>query len=794
MDTLSPALRPPRILAWITNGRVQVLLAVLALCLIVTFGVSVFVFRPYDGMAVLSESGGVVSAMYHPGPAYNAGFQIDDRILTVNGKPIDPWLGRPIYPAGLQAGNIVSFQVERQGVIVDLQLKLGSYLDNLSMLSALMGVLLLAVVFWTIGLLLCLFAPANDIRARLIGLCWLLGGVAAAAGGPGTQSHFWGASATMKASFVVLGFTLVSAHIYFPTQTFSFRQRRFVVNLLAGLAFLFALIVVVEDIVLKPANLSLTALGLPLHRMVYAWFLGLVLACLVLLLRSRIVSHDSEVKRQTVIILWAMALGFGPFFFLTLLPIVIFGDQAPVADGTYTSLFLVLIPLAYAYVIHQRRLLRIDAVLNRLVVFFVLMLGVLLASFAILGTLAIFLRLPPQVAIFGSLSAAAVVVPSALLEKKVQIQVNRILYGTYYDHTIITTSLSSELARAVDRKSLADLLTQVLPAQMGVQQAALYLVEDTVLQQQGVKSGPLQLPLESTFCQALQTSGQPVRAPNLWLLLPEGDRAGLADLEWGQIFTPILFEGDLVGLLILGGRPTGDLYSAQDIAILGTVAHQAALAIANIQLVDSLRGLNRSLVDAEDERRKAIASELHDAVLQDLFFLKHEVAHLEHGEPVLEHLEQLIQRLRATIQKQRPELLNVGLPLALQGLVEEMDRMSGIDGPRIFWHSTLPKEMTCPDPYATSIYRIVQEALTNTRKHAHASQVEVHLDCLPPDGLKLSVQDDGVGMRNSRGGRGNKDSHFGLVMMRERAAMINADLRIESHLNQGTRVELSVKL
>lgn len=769
-------------------------MAVLALCLIILFSAAVFVYRPYDGMALLSGFGGEISAIYIPGLADSAGFKVGDRILAVNGIQVDPWMQRPFYPAGLQAGDQVIYHIIRNGGTLDIPMKLGSYLDNPRLLAAILGAILLAGVFWLIGLLLCLFAPLQDVRARLIGLCWLLGGIAAAAGGPGVQSHFWGAHTTFRVSWALLGFALIASHLYFPFQSFPARWRGLLINLLAGLALIIALSEVFDDTILKPANFSLANFGLLSNQLSYAWFLGAVLVSIFLVLRSRFRSQDAEVRRQTGIILWATVLGFGPFLVLTLIPLLLFGDRAVQADGGYTSLFLVLIPMAYAYVIHQRRLLRIDAIVNRLVVFFILMISVLLASFAILGILAILLKLPPEFPLFGSLAAAVVALPSTILEKKVQVQVNRILYGTYYDHATITATLSSELTRAVDRKTLTDLLTGRLCVQMGVQQAMLYLVEGDALQRQGSKSAPAFISLDDELCQTLQGSDQPVRGNNLWALLSESAQVRWLDLDWGQLFIPIVFEEEMVGLLILGGRPSGDLYSAQDIAILGTVAHQAALAVSNIQLVDSLRGLNRRLVYTEDERRKGIASELHDSVLQDLFFIKHKVSRLQNGDEINEFFDQLIGRLRTTIQKQRPALLNASLPLALQGLVEEMDRLVGEDGPHIIWCAELPNEVKLPDPLATSVYRIAQEALTNAIKHSHARQIEVSLECLPSGLLELSIHDDGVGMKASNNGRGSKESHFGLVMMRERAAMINGELRIDSQPQQGTIVELRVAI
>src|SRR3972149_4643799 len=94
-------------------------------------------------------------------------------------------------------------------------------------MQPIIGMQILSVAFWLIGLLLCLFAQPDDTRARLAGLVWLLTGIAVASGGPAGASYFWGSGIAMKIAWAVLGFLLVTLHLYFPPSTFSdiFRKR-----------------------------------------------------------------------------------------------------------------------------------------------------------------------------------------------------------------------------------------------------------------------------------------------------------------------------------------------------------------------------------------------------------------------------------------------------------------------------------------------------------------------------------------------------------------------------------------
>jgi len=86
---------------------------------------------------------------------------------------------------------------------------------------------------------------------------------------------------------------------------------------------------------------------------------------------------------------------------------------------------------------------------------------------------------------------------------------------------------------------------------------------------------------------------------------------------------------------------------------------------------------------------------------------------------------------------------------------------------------------------ALALYRSAQEGLTNVRKHAHASRVEVELDFSRPGRIRLAVCDDGVGASSTSGG-------FGLVGMRERILLLGGELRIETQPRQGFRLEVTV--
>ncbi len=167
--------------------------------------------------------------------------------------------------------------------------------------------------------------------------------------------------------------------------------------------------------------------------------------------------------------------------------------------------------------------------------------------------------------------------------------------------------------------------------------------------------------IDDELCRVLLDGRVPLRAPHLWGLLSPVAQAHWQRFDWAQLFVPLIFENQFDGVLILGSRTTGDVYSDQDIQIIATIAHQGALAYANVRLVETLRGLHRQLVRADEAQRKQVARDLHDTVLQQLFFIKQGLFDSHTNAPLIGLLDDVIQTLRQTIRAQRPAAPRPGI-------------------------------------------------------------------------------------------------------------------------------------
>ena len=256
-------------------------------------------------------------------------------------------------------------------------------------------------------------------------------------------------------------------------------------------------------------------------------------------------------------------------------------------------------------------------------------------------------------------------------------------------------------------------------------------------------------------------------------------RFGVADPQTA-LFVPMLYRGEGVGILAAFDRGEhGSVFSEDDEQILRTFAASAATAVALAQSVQSDR-LRSSLAAADAERRRW-ARELHDETLQGLGGLRLLLASARRGEDLgqaqtamgeaIEHIEREISNLRAIITELRPAALDeLGLGTAIEALLDRHREQSGfeIDGELSLPGSTRDEPRLSED-LETTVYRLVQEALTNVAKHARANRVRVAVK--ESDGeLLIEVQDDGAGFDPDLAGEG-----FGLAGMRERVALAGGD-------------------
>ena len=214
-----------------------------------------------------------------------------------------------------------------------------------------------------------------------------------------------------------------------------------------------------------------------------------------------------------------------------------------------------------------------------------------------------------------------------------------------------------------------------------------------------------------------------------------------------------------------------------------------------LQTKDDLQRLSASLVHAQEEERRTIARELHDEVGQVLTAIKVELSVAQRAiesaggsAAPLEDVRTIADRAMHTVRDlshllHPPLLDDLGLPAAIDWYIKGFRKRHGI---KVDFHHA-PPVGRLPRETAVAAYRILQEALTNVVKHAQATHCRVELG-QGLDGLRLVIEDDGVGFDMRALDRGERPRGLGLVGIRERAQQLTGTVRIDSVPGKGTRL------
>jgi GAF domain-containing protein/anti-sigma regulatory factor (Ser/Thr protein kinase) len=264
------------------------------------------------------------------------------------------------------------------------------------------------------------------------------------------------------------------------------------------------------------------------------------------------------------------------------------------------------------------------------------------------------------------------------------------------------------------------------------------------------------------------------------------------------VAAPLQVGGRLVGVIVLSDTNLDRQFSPADLRLLNMFAQQAAIAIENARLYDQAQRA------AVMEERSRLARELHDSVTQSLYSLTllseagqrlAEAGELERVAGYLTRIgaigQQALNEMRLLVYELRPLALeSEGLIGALRHRLDAVEQRAGVGGRLVIGGAAGTIQL--PATLEEELFRIAQEALNNTLKHAAPTSVEVRIHVESSDMnqcVELEVIDNGQGFDldavSDKGG-------MGLVSMRERAEKIGGKLTIRSAPGEGTRVKIVV--
>ncbi|HEY2323962.1 MAG TPA: GAF domain-containing sensor histidine kinase [Thermoanaerobaculia bacterium] len=427
----------------------------------------------------------------------------------------------------------------------------------------------------------------------------------------------------------------------------------------------------------------------------------------------------------------------------------------------------------------------------------IVVVGVLeLARFAMIGLVSVRGRL-----LLDGLVALALILLSTLMVRSIARMQRRLqrhneellaLHGAGLDVTA-ELSLDAVLNKVVERARTL----------VGARYGALSVVNADGSIQNFITSGV-------TVAERARIGPPPVGHGLLGVVLHDGERLRLPDIGkdprshgfppnhpvmHSLLAVPITCKGPFVGNLYLSEKKSGAAFTEGDEETLERFAVQAAIAIDNAHL-------HRQVADlAVAQERLRIAHEMHDGIAQVLGYVNTKVQaateyiRREKTEEGLAQLRELANGAREAYGDVREAIVDLrtlpGPTRSLEDVLREyVDRWMEQTG--ISVRLVVQGELTMPPGIELQLIRIIQESLTNVRKHAKAATATI--DIRRRDGaLLLTVKDDGIGFTQETRTR-SVFPRFGLTTMRERAESIGAVFSLDSVPGAGTTVTVQVPM
>lgn len=313
------------------------------------------------------------------------------------------------------------------------------------------------------------------------------------------------------------------------------------------------------------------------------------------------------------------------------------------------------------------------------------------------------------------------------------------------------------------------------------------------------------LPLDSGPMWAIR-NGRGYVLDDIRVHSPYGPHAGLEDGSIASVVTaPLRARGKSFGVIGLGHADPG-VYDQETLELLEEVAIYLSVAIDNAllykEVYDGRANQSRlvaKVISAREEERKALASELHDDTIQVL------AAAMLHVDRIAEAgkepkpdlvtklrgtLESAIGQARRTMIQLRPPVLDArGLQPALEQLLKSLEQEEGMTT-RLVWKL----DGRLDEPVELLLFRILQEAVRNLRKHARAGRVDVEVRDSQDEGKVVGVvRDNGAGFDVSAVlQQAYQGGHLGLHSMFEQAAAAGGEVQIDASPGGGTQLTVSI--
>ncbi len=557
---------------------------------------------PTDGCSLYLDQAGLTI----PSDSPSCPLQAHDIITAIDGRPISQDLVRPgawqrFLFERTAAG--ATYTIDRHGQVLEVWVPWQSH--TLPQVIGEIGLLSFIGSIFVLNAILLLLSRTRDPAAPIMALFFLVEGFNLinnaweATGTPLTLSTFWFAIPLDLLSFGVTFAAALHAFLLFPERK-------------APLHRFPALPVLLYALNLVGVALGTVAIwsGPPLagRALTYRFFYPLAGAELLIgvgmLAHTYFTTRRPGVRNQIRWLFWGVMLGPLPWLLLYNLPVAL--GAAPLLPLATTALALIVIPVAFFFSVTRRGLSTVDTVINRTLVYTILvalLVGLYLGAAAAVDVLT---RL-----IVGQsdarLSAIVAVILVALFASPLRGALHRLVQRLFYRRWVgmqqLLREVGERLSTTLQLETIVPVLTQEIPNRLRLTRAALLLRQEDGSFADASASGGF-FPGDHPLVAQAEAGDAPLVVGQS--RYQNGLRQELARAGW-EVALPLRSGGRLVGLYFLGPRQSGDLYTAQEVESLRALGRQVASTLENTRLYSQVERYTQQLEDLVAERTRDLA-------------------------------------------------------------------------------------------------------------------------------------------------------------------------------------------
>jgi signal transduction histidine kinase len=367
------------------------------------------------------------------------------------------------------------------------------------------------------------------------------------------------------------------------------------------------------------------------------------------------------------------------------------------------------------------------------------------------------------------------------------------------------SAIATAISQPLELKEMLDIARRKALELTGLESCVIFLVDNQrrelrIFEHQGLSQRALRELGRMKFGEGLAgrvaMSGEPIVVENV-----SEDPRIISNLarESGLQFmasVPLKSKGGLLGVMNLASTSRHS-FKPQEVALLIAIGQQVGVAIENAKLYEQLQSM------AALEERDRLGRELHDGLAQVLGYLQMKSKAVEgllssgqaaQAQAELHEIQEVAQEAYGDVRESILGLRTTITPVVgfIPALTEYLHKFSQQSGIRARLVIDDDAEMEFAPAVEIQLLRIIQEALTNIRKHSQASRAWVRFEA-DGDGAVITVEDDGRGFDPSCIGQDGQE-HFGLQTMRERAEGVGGELDVSTRSGQGTMVIVRLPL